>query len=370
MPGDERSFDAAVIGAGVVGLAVARALASTGRQVAVLEAERGIGMHTSSRNSEVIHAGLHYAPSSLKARLCVEGRRALYAYAREKGIAHRRLGKLIVATVEEEASALEACRARALACGVEGISMLGPQEIRDLEPEVRCVRALFSRETGIIDSHGLMSALRRDAEEAGAVVALRAPVAGGAVGGSGIELRVGGEAPYAIRCAAVVNCAGLWAQRVARSIDGVPPPTIPDCRYARGHYFLLSGRSPFQHLVYPVAVPGGLGIHLTLDLSGQARFGPDVEWIDAIDYGFDEGRAPAFEAAIRRYWPKLPAGALRPGYTGIRPKLAPAGAPPQDFVIQGPADHGVPGLVNLYGIESPGLTASLAIASEVKLLLD
>jgi L-2-hydroxyglutarate oxidase LhgO len=235
---------------------------------------------------------------------------------------------------------------------------------------VRCVRALYSAETGIVDSHALMAALRREAEERGAVVALRARVVGGRVEGPGIDLRVGGEEPYGLRSSVVVNSAGLWAQQLARTLQGLAPSTVPDCHYARGHYFVLSGRSPFRHLVYPVAVPGGLGIHLTLDLSGQARFGPDVEWIDSVDYGFDELRAPAFEAAIRRYWPALPDGALRPGYTGIRPKLGPAGAPAQDFVIQGPADHGIPGLVNLYGIESPGLTASLAIAERVRFLLE
>ncbi|MGZ6123376.1 MAG: NAD(P)/FAD-dependent oxidoreductase [Myxococcales bacterium] len=370
MSRDERSVDAVVIGAGVVGLAVARALARSGREVAVLEAERAIGTHTSSRNSEVIHAGLHYAPGSLKARLCVEGRRLLYAYAAEKGVAHQRIGKLIVATSDGEVAAVESCRERALACGVEGISMLEAEEVREMEPQVRCVRALWSAETGIIDSHGLMTALRRDAESSGAVIALRAPVTCGRVEEGAFELRVGGESPCAVRSGVVVNCAGLWAQQVARSIEGLRPATVPDCRYARGHYFLLSGRSPFRHLVYPVAVPGGLGIHLTLDLSGQARFGPDVEWIDRVDYGFDEQRAPSFEAAIRRYWPALPAGSLRPGYTGIRPKLGPPGTPAQDFVIQGPAEHGVPGLVNLYGIESPGLTASLAIADRVKFLLD
>jgi L-2-hydroxyglutarate oxidase LhgO len=370
VPREERSIDAVVIGAGVVGLAVARALARVGREVVVLEAERGIGMHTSSRNSEVIHAGLHYPPGSLKARLCVEGRRMLYAYAREKGVEHQRTGKLIVATAEAEIPAVEGNRDRALACGVEGISMLDAREAGALEPEVRCVRALFSAETGIIDSHGLMAALRRDAEGDGAVVALRAPVIGARVDDDGIEVRVGGESPYAVRARALVNSAGLWAQQLARRIEGLPPATIPGAWFARGHYYLLSGRSPFRHLVYPVAVPGGLGIHLTLDLAGQARFGPDVEWIDGVDYAFDEQRAPAFEAAIRRYWPALPAGALRPGYTGIRPKLGPAGTPAQDFLIQGPAEHGVPGLVNLYGIESPGLTASLAIAERVRFLLD
>jgi len=354
----------------VVGLAVARRLAQAGRDVVVLEATPTIGSHTSSRNSEVIHAGLHYPVGSLKAELCVKGRRALYAYAAEKGVEHRRIGKLIVATAEAELAAVRACYDRAVACGVEGVAMLDERQVHALEPEVRAVGALYSPETGIVDSHGLMAALRRDAQEKGAMVALRARVVGGSAGASGIELRVDGEAAATIVCRTAVNAAGLWAQKVARSIEGMPASAVPPCHYAKGHYFVLAGRAPFRRLVYPVAVPGGLGIHLTLDLAGQARFGPDVEWVDAIDYRVDESRAPAFETAIRRYWPGLPEGALRPGYSGIRPKLGPAGTPAQDFVIQGPQEHGVPGLVNLFGIESPGLTASLAIADKVMQTLD
>jgi L-2-hydroxyglutarate oxidase LhgO len=359
------TLDVAVIGAGVVGLAIARALALQGREVVVLESERAPGMHTSSRNSEVIHAGFYYPNGSLKARLCVAGRNALYAYAEQRGIAHRRVGKLVVATSEAELAVLEKYHAAGEANAVEGLSKLTATEARALEPEVRCVAALWSAETGIVDSHEFMQALRRDAEEHGAAVALRSPVVRGEVRDSGIELQVGGDAPSTIRCAAVVNSAGLWAQAVARSIAGVPAASIPPCFYARGHYFVLSGRSPFRHLVYPVAEAGGLGIHVTLGLDGRARFGPDVEWIDRVDYSFDEGRAAIFAAAIRRYWPALPGGALQPGYTGIRPKLGRAGSPTHDFAIQGPRDHGVPGLVNLYGIESPGLTAALAIGDAV-----
>jgi L-2-hydroxyglutarate oxidase LhgO len=367
--GNERGADVVVIGAGVIGLAVARALALAGRQVIVLESERAIGTQTSSRNSEVIHAGIYYSPGSLKARLCVAGRRALYAYAADNGIAHQQLGKLIVATSDEELPALQQYHDRALANGVEGLAWLTPDQARPLEPEVRCAGALFSSVTGIIDVHGLMATLRRDAEAHGATIVLRAPVVAARVEDDGIAIDVGGAEPASIQCAALINAAGLWAQQVARSIAGLPSSAIPPCHYAKGHYFTLAGPSPFRRLVYPVAVMGGLGIHVTLDLAGATRFGPDVEWVDGVDYVFDESRAPAFEAAIRRYWPGLPPGGLRPGYTGIRPKLGPAGSPGQDFVIQGPRDHGVPGIVNLFGIESPGLTASLAIAQEVSGLL-
>lgn len=363
------SLDVAVVGAGVVGLAIARALSRRGREVVVLEAERATGMHASSRNSEVLHAGFYYPVGSLKARLCVAGRRALYAYAREKGIAHRRVGKLIVATSEPELATLEEYRAKGERNGVEGLSMISRKEALELEPAVRCVGALYSAETGIIDSHGLMQAFRRDAEADGATVVLRAPVLGGRVLESGIELEVGGDDPISVRCAAVVNAAGLRAQALARSIAGIPQNGIPPTHYARGHYFVLSGSSPFRHLVYPVAVAGGLGIHLTLDLDGRARFGPDVEWIDRIDYSFDESRVSDFASAIRRYWPEVSVGALQPGYTGIRAKLGPKGSPAHDFIIEKLSDNGPSGLVNLYGIESPGLTASLAIADHVLALL-
>ena len=365
----ERGCDAVVIGAGVVALAVARALALSGREVIVLEGEKAIGTHTSSRNSEVIHAGIYYPAGSWKARLCVAERRALYAYAAENGIAHQRLGKLIVATTDQEIPALQGYLDRALANGVEGMAWLDGAEARALEPAVLCARALWSGTTGIVDAHGLMAAFKRDAEAQGAVVVLRAPVVGARVEDGGITVDTGGAEPASIRCGAVINSAGLWAQEVARSIAGLPAAAIPPCHYAKGHYFTLAGRSPFRHLVYPVAVVGGLGIHVTLDLAGEARFGPDVEWVDGVDYSFDESRQPQFEAAIRRYWPGLPAGGLRPGYTGVRPKLGPAGNAAQDFVIQGPRDHGVPGLINLFGIESPGLTASLALADQVTSLL-
>jgi L-2-hydroxyglutarate oxidase LhgO len=362
--------DTAVIGGGVIGLAVARMLARQGREVFVLESERSIGTHTSSRNSEVVHAGLYYPAGSLKARLCVAGRRTLEAYVLEKEIGYRRTGKLVVATSEEEVAVLGSYWECGKANGVEGLSLLDPAEVRRMEPEVRCARALWSPATGIIDSHGLMAALQREAESHGAKVVLRAPVLGGRVGRNGIDLSVGGSSPSTVRFRVVVNTAGLWAQSVARSLKEFPVSLVPPCHYASGHYFVFAGPSPFSHLVYPVAGRYGLGVHVTIDLSGSARFGPDVEWINSVDYNFDESRLPGFEAAIRRYWPALPTGSLRPGYVGIRPKLGPAGSPFQDFMIQGPAEHGVPGLVNLFGIESPGLTASLAIAEQVALELE
>ena len=367
------ALDAVVIGAGVVGLAVARALALAGREVVVLEGATAIGTHTSSRNSEVIHAGLYYPTGSLKARLCVAGRDALYRYCAENDVPHRRIGKLLVATVDAEIAALESYKKQAELNGVTDLTWLDAGEAHALEPAVRAVRALLSPSTGIVDSHGLMQALQRDLVRRGGSVVLGSPVLGGEVTGDGITLRVGGEAPTqpptSVRCRSVVNSAGLFAQAVAHSLDGLPAESIPPCYYAKGHYFVLAQAPPFQRLVYPLAVAGGLGVHVTLDLGGRARFGPDVSWVDGIDYAFDESRAPSFYAAIRRYWPDLRDGDLQPGYTGIRPKLGPAGTPAADFVIQGPSAHGVGGLVNLYGIESPGLTASLAIAGEVAELL-
>ena len=359
------SVDCAVIGAGVVGLAVARELAARGREVVVLEAAAAIGTHTSSRNSEVIHAGLYYPTGSLKARLCVEGRERLYAYCAERGIAHRRIGKLVVATSPDERAAVESYAAQGAANGVGDLAWLSREDIRALEPAVTAVAGFLSPSTGIVDSHALMLALQGDAENRGAVVALNARVVGGAVGAGELRLAVDSAEPLTLRCATIVNSAGPWAPQVARSLDGFPRDRVPAAYFAKAHYFALAGRSPFAHLVYPVATSAHLGVHVTLDLAGQARFGPDLEWVDGVDYRFDESRAGAFYAAVRRYYPALADGALVPGYTGVRPKIAPPGAPAADFVVQGPAAHGVPGLVNLFGIESPGLTSCLAIASEV-----
>lgn len=344
---------------------MARELALAGREVIVLERAEAIGTETSSRNSEVIHAGIYYPPGSLKARLCVEGKHLLYRYCAERGIAHARLGKLLVATAPAEIPALERYARTAAANGVGDLAWLSAAQVAELEPAVRCVAALHSPSTGIVDSHGLMLALEGDAANVGAVVVLRTTVERGVASGNGIDLEVGGAERMAIRCRSVVNCAGLEAPQVARSIAGVPPERVPRAFYAKGHYFTLAGRSPFRRLIYPMAEAGGLGVHVTLDLAGQARFGPDVAWIDAVDYAFDHDRAERFYAAIRRYYPGLADGALQPGYTGVRPKIAGPGVPAADFVIQGPAAHGVAGLVNLFGIESPGLTAALAIAREV-----
>lgn len=359
--------DCTVIGAGVVGLAAARALALAGRDVLVIEAADSIGTETSSRNSEVIHAGIYYPQGSLKARLCVAGRDRLYAYCRERGITHERLGKLIVATETGQIDKLHQIRAKAQACGVHDLALLDAEAARQLEPALACVAALHSPSTGIIDSHALMLTLQGDAEAKGAIFAFETTVEGGEITPEGIILRTvtSDGAPYEFLSASVVNAAGLGAQDIGRKLGGFPGDHIPELSYARGCYFTLTGRAPFSRLIYPVPVDGGLGVHLTLDLAKQARFGPDVEWIDKVDYTLDERRGVFFYADIRRYWPDLPEGSLNPGYAGVRPKLSRAGEPAADFVIEGPAEHGIARLVNLFGIESPGLTASLALADEV-----
>jgi len=356
-----------VIGAGVVGLAIGRALARAGREVLVLERERQFGTGTSSRNSEVIHAGIYYPAGSLKARLCVEGRRMLYAYCSARGVAHRKLGKLIVATREAQVDSLRSILARAQANGVENIAMIDAAEALRLEPQLACIAALHSRETGIVDSHGLMLALLGDLEAAGGALACASPFAAARRAGDRWIVRTGGEADFELAADAIVNAAGLHAQDVAAAIEPASP--APRRFLARGCYFQLAGRAPFSRLIYPVPVPGGLGVHLTLDLGGQARFGPDVEWIDAIDYTVDSRRAEAFYAEVREYWPQLPDASLAPAYAGIRPKLSGPGEPAADFVIGGPRAHGVPGLIHLFGIESPGLTACLAIGEHVSSLL-
>jgi L-2-hydroxyglutarate oxidase LhgO len=357
--------DCVVIGAGVVGLAMARALALAGREVVILEAEDAIGTVTSSRNSEVIHAGIYYPEGSLKARLCRSGRDRLYDYLGAHGIDHARCGKLVVATTEAELEPLRAVESKARANGVEDIRWIGGADAIALEPELTCIAALISPSTGILDSHAYMLSLRGEAEDHGAAIAFRSPVTSGRVDGGSVTLEVGGDQPMALACRTVVNCAGLGAQGVARSIAGVPPESVPALRYAKGNYFYLTGRAPFEHLIYPVPGLASLGLHYTRDLGGQGRFGPDVEWVDAIDYRVDPARAETFYAAIRRYWPALADGALSPGYSGVRPKLQAPGEPAADFVFQGPETHGIEGLINLFGIESPGLTASLAIADAV-----
>jgi len=362
-------IEAVVIGAGVVGLAVARALALAGREVVILEAEDAIGTHTSSRNSEVIHAGIYYPAGSLKARSCVAGRRRLYEYCAARGVPHRRCGKLIVAADQAQHGELERIRSRAHANGVPEVEFVGREQALAWEPELRLVAALHSPSTGIVDSHALMLAYLGEAEEHGAMLALRSRLERAEVIASGFRVSVGGAEPTQIETRILVNSAGVRAPSVARLIEGYPLERAPRELYAKGNYYSLARRAPFSRLVYPVPEPGGLGVHLTLDLAGQARFGPDVEWVDAIDYRVDPKRAERFYAAIRRYWPGLPDGALAPGYAGIRPKISGPGEPAADFVIQGPREHGVPGLVNLFGIESPGLTASLALADDVATLL-
>jgi L-2-hydroxyglutarate oxidase LhgO len=348
----------------VVGLACARALALAGREVIVLEAAGAIGTETSSRNSEVIHAGIYYPPGSHKARLCVEGRQLLYPYCEQHGIGHRRCGKLIVATTSAQVASLHKIRAQAADNGVHDLRLLDEAEAKAMEPELNCVAALHSPSTGIIDSHGLMLAFQGDAEDHGAMLALHSPVTGGEITSTGIAVAVGGAGPMRIVANTVVNSAGLMAPRLAASLKGFPLEKVPPEHFCKGNYYSLAGRSPFTHLIYPVPEAAGLGVHLTLDLAGQARFGPDVEWVTEIDYDVDLRRADGFYRAIRDYWPGLKDGQLAPGYAGIRPKLGGPEAPASDFLIQGPAEHGVPGLVNLFGIESPGLTASLALARE------
>jgi L-2-hydroxyglutarate oxidase LhgO len=361
-------LDCVVIGAGVVGLAVARALALAGREVVILEAASTFGTGISSRNSEVLHAGLYYAPGSLKARLCLSGRERLYRFCVEHRVEHRRLGKLVVAADPEEVLALRRLQANAEACGVEDLRWVDGPGVRALEPELRAEAGFLSPSTGIVDSHGLMVALLAEAQAHAAVLALKCPVEGGRVTGEGIVFRVGGTEATEVVCRTAVNSAGLGAPGVARRIDGFPAERVPRSWLCKGSYFTLARRAPFQHLVYPAPEHAGLGVHLTLDLAGQARFGPDVEWVTTEDYRVDAARAGAFAAAVRRYWPGLPVNSLQPGHAGIRPKIVGPGEPAGDFLLQGPRDHGVPGLIHLFGIESPGLTACLALADVVAAL--
>ncbi len=362
--------DAVVVGAGVVGLAIARSLAMRGRDVLVLERESGIGQVTSSRNSEVIHAGLYYKPESLKARFCVDGRRALYRYCAERAIPHRRCGKLVVATAPEEDEAVLSLYTRACANGVEEIELIGASRLKALQPTLRGRSALVSATTGIVDAHALMLAFQGDAENAGAQVLCRTPLIGGTLGASSIVLRTGGDAPAALEARLVVNAAGLGAWDVSGGLEDLDLATIPPRHLTKGSYFSMRGGAPFHRLIYPVPMEGGLGIHLTFDLGGQVRFGPDAEWVDTIDYRVDPVRGEAFYDAIRRYWPELADGALAPDYAGIRPRVRGRGEPVGDFVIQGPPETGHQGYIALYGIESPGLTSSLAIGDHVADMLE
>lgn len=354
-----------VIGAGVVGLAVARELAMAGMEVIVIEAADMIGTGTSSRNSEVIHAGIYYPKGSIKALTCVAGKEMLYDYCALKNVPHRRCGKLIVATNEAQNVTLTDIAAKAAANGVNDLVRLNPDEVRSLEPEVACTAALLSPSTGIIDSHSLMLAFQGDAEDHSAFLAFNAVLEKGVITDDGIELLVGGEQPMTLKTSYLVNAAGLEAPHVAKRLEGANPELLPQAHYAKGNYYTLSGARPFKHLVYPVPEQGGLGIHVTIDLGGQVKFGPDVEWIDELNYDVDPRRSDKFYEVIRSYYPGLRDGAIEPGYAGIRPKIAGKGEPAGDFMIQGQRDHGVPGLVNLLGIESPGLTASMAIAKHV-----
>jgi L-2-hydroxyglutarate oxidase LhgO len=361
-------IDAVVIGAGVVGLAVGRALALSGREVVVLESENAIGTGTSSRNSEVIHAGIYYPAGSLKARLCVQGKDMLYAYCAERGVAHQRLGKLIVATSPEQVPALDGIVAKAAANGVDDLQKLTAAQARALEPALSCEAALLSPSTGVVDSHGLMLSLQGDMENAGGLLALVSPVAhiGVRQGTATHPICVTTQDGTVLACRVLVNAAGLNAVALARAMAGLDPRLLPQAYCAKGNYFTLAGKAPFSRLIYPVPEKAGLGVHLTLDLGGQAKFGPDVQWVDdPTDLQVDPRRGDAFYAEVRKYWPDLADGALQAGYAGMRPKISGPNEASADFLIQGPADHGVPGLVNLLGIESPGLTSSLAIAAEV-----
>jgi L-2-hydroxyglutarate oxidase LhgO len=363
--------DTLVIGAGVVGLAIARALARAGHEVVVVEAGSGIGQGVSSRSSEVMHAGLYYAPGTLKASLCVRGQGLLYDFCARHGVAHARCGKLVLATAQDQHAALHAMQRRAGALGA-ALEPLSATQVQRLEPALRCTAALWSPATGIVDSHALMLALQGDLERAGGSVAVQSRVCGAEfarAGSARVQVGVPGGA-FELRAAHVINAAGLGACALARAFTGLDAAHVPRAWFAKGSYFTLPGAPPFSHLIYPLPVDAWLGVHVTLDLAGQVRFGPDLEWLDAddaagIDYRVDVSRTPAFEAAIRRYWPGLPAGALQAAYSGVRPRIHGPGEPAPDFRIDGPAMHGVPGLVNLLGIESPGLTAALAIGEHV-----
>jgi L-2-hydroxyglutarate oxidase LhgO len=354
-----------VIGAGVVGLAIGRALAEKGQQVLVLEAEPDFGSGISARNSEVIHAGIYYPEGSLKARACVEGRTLLYDYLKSRGLPYRQCGKFIVASQDSQIDKLKEIKMRAEQAGVFDLEWVSAADIQAQEPNVSCVAGLWSPSTGIIDSHGYMQGLLTDIETHGGQLVCHTPVVSVEVVDNGFEVTTGGEHPFSIHCKNLINSAAFGAQTIAAATKGLDPKFVPPLYYARGAYFVLAGKPVFSHLIYPVPEPGGLGVHVTLDMGGQVRFGPDVEWIDSLDYTLKPERSQSFYKAIRAYYPALEDGALLPGYTGVRPKLKAKGEGDADFLISGPSTHGVKGLVNLFGIESPGLTSSLALANLV-----
>ncbi|QWD89920.1 NAD(P)/FAD-dependent oxidoreductase [Polynucleobacter sp. MWH-Braz-FAM2G] len=363
--------DCVVVGAGVIGLAVAREMALQGRDTILLERENAFGTVSSARNSEVIHAGIYYPKDSLKAKLCVEGNRLLYEYCRSHQVATQAYGKLIVAADETQIQDLNAILFKAQNNGVPAIKLLSGDEATKLEPQLKCVAAILSATTGVVDSHGFMLSLLGGFEDAGGMVAYQSPLISakpiGANAQQGFELEIGGADAMRIETKLLINCAGMSAPAVANQIEGLSKKMIPRAYFAKGNYFSLAGKSPFSHLIYPIPEPGGLGVHLTLDMGGQAKFGPDVEWLDIeregqIDYTVNPKRGEGFYEAVRRYWPGLKDGALQPDYSGVRAKIVPSTAPAGDFCFSGPETHGLHGLYNLYGFESPGLTSSLAIA--------
>lgn len=364
-------LDCVVIGAGVVGLAIAREMALQGKETILLERESAFGTISSARNSEVIHAGIYYPKNSLKARLCVAGNRMLYEYCRSHQVGTQQYGKLIVAADEAQLNDLRALQHRAQENEVPGISMISAKEAITLEPQLQCTAAIHSKSTGIVDSHAYMLSLLGGFEDAGGMVAYQSPLLRAtALAGGGFRLEIGGAEAMQIETTLLINCAGMSAPEVAAVIEGLDPVHIPRAYFAKGNYFSLSGKSPFRHLIYPIPEPGGLGVHLTLDMAGQAKFGPDVEWLDIgleaeVDYSVDPRRGDGFYAAVRRYWPDLKDGSLMPDYSGVRAKIVPAGVPAGDFVFDAPSAHGLAGLYNLYGFESPGLTSSLAIAKHL-----
>jgi L-2-hydroxyglutarate oxidase LhgO len=363
------SVDTVVVGAGIIGLAIARALAQQGHETLVVERHSRPGQETTSRNSGVIHSGIYYPTGSLKARLCVRGRDLLYAYCAQRGVAYRRCGKLIVAS-ESQVKALEALQRKAIANGVTDLAMLNADEVRTLEPSVQCAAALLSPSTGIVDVHELLIGYLGDFESHGGVLALQSHLDQAEIVPDGFVLRVrSGDSDSELHCKQLINCAGLSALNLLRHIGGYPQQRWRRAYYAKGNYFVCQGLKPFQRLVYPMPSNAGLGVHATLDMDGTTRFGPDVQWVEELDYDVDPERAPAFYAAIREYWPSIPDGSLQPGYAGIRPKLVGADASAADFEIESVDAHGIPGLINLLGIESPGLTSSLAIGELVAAII-